>query len=365
MSGDAATRAKVLCLNAKYARAISGNFFAHNRFPAYCYDKLLLGLIDSQRWAADPQASKILAATTAAALPHLPPRAIEREVSWRAGTDQSFRWDESYTNPENLFLAYRRGAGARYRVLGERFLDDAPWFELLSRGENVMAGRHAYSYVNSLCSAMQAYLTLGSEKHLRAARNGFDMLSAQSFPTGGWGPDEKLTSPDAAELYTNLTDTHNSSETPCGAYAHFKLTRYLLRVTREARCGDSMERVMYNTVLGAKPMHADGRAFCYADYHFAGRKVYSNHRFPCCSGTLPQVATDYGINAYLRARDGLYVNLYAPSRVSWHQQGVRCTLRQGGDYPLGETVAARLETERPSSRYTCVSPPGPMGRGLG
>ncbi len=34
--------------------------------------------------------------------------------------------------------------------------------------------------------------------------------------------------------------------------------------------------------------------------------------------------------------------------MRWHQQGVRCTLRQSGDYPLGETVAARLETQRPT-----------------
>ena len=37
-------------------------------------------------------------------------------------------------------------------------------------------------------------------------------------------------------------------------------------------------------------LQSDGRAFYYADYNRAGQKVYSNHRFPCCSGTLPQVA---------------------------------------------------------------------------
>ena len=54
-------------------------------------------------------------------------------------------------------------------------------------------------------------------------------------------------------LGPSLTDMHKSFETPCGAYAHFKLTRYLLRITRDARYGDGMERVLYNTVLGAKP----------------------------------------------------------------------------------------------------------------
>ena len=123
---------------------------------------------------------------------------------------------------------------------------------------------------------MQAYLTLGSEKHLRAAKNAFEMLSKQSFATGGWGPDEMLRAPDSPDVAASLTESHNSFETPCGSYAHFKLTRYLLRVTQDSRYGDSMERMMYNTVLGAKPLRADGRTFYYSDYNFKGRKVYSD-----------------------------------------------------------------------------------------
>jgi uncharacterized protein len=346
ITGSQAAREKVLRLNRLYAATISGSFYEKNRFPAYCYDKLLLGLIDSQQLAGDRSAFAVLDRTTRAALPHLPRGAVDRELEWRPGKDQSYRWDESYTNPENLFIAFRRGAGNRYRDLAVRFLDDASWFDPLSRGRNVLPGKHAYSYVNSLCSAMQAYLTLGSGKHLRAARNAFDMLAAQSYPTGGWGPDEKLTAPESPELYTSLTATHNSFETPCGAYAHFKLTRYLLRVTRDARYGDSMERVMFNTVLGARPMQADGRAFYYADYNVAGRKVYSTHRFPCCSGTLPQVATDYGINAYFREPRGLYVNLYVPSSVRWVQGGSRCMLTQSGEYPFADVVSMRLAAQQ-------------------
>lgn len=346
-TGSQEARAKVLRLNDLYAGTISGDFYDKNRFPSYCYDKLLLGLIDSHRLAGDPQALALLNRTTEAALPHLPPGAIDHDVPWRPGKDQSWAWDESYTAPENLFLAYRRGAGNRYRDLAVRFLDDATWFNPLSRGENVLAGKHAYSYVNSLSSAMQAYLTLGSERHLRAAANAFDMLAAQSFPTGGWGPDESLTAPDGAQLNASLTMTHHSFETPCGAYAHFKLTRYLLRVTRDARYGDSMERVMYNTVLGAKPLEPDGRAFYYADYNFAGRKVYSDHRFPCCSGTLPQVATDYGINSYLRDARGVYVNLYLPSRVKWRQRSAHCSLRQSGEYPFADRVSMRVGASQP------------------
>lgn len=344
ITGSVETRDKVLRLNRMYAKTISEDFYDKNRFPAYCFDKLVLGLIDSQKYVHDPDAFEILDRTTKAAVPHLPGKAVDRELAWRPGKDQSYRWDESYTNPENLFLAYQRGAGNQYRDLAVQYLDDATWFDPLSRNENVLAGKHAYSYVNSLSSAMQAYLALRSDKHLLAASNAFDMLTAQSFATGGWGPDEMLRAPGSDDVYQSLTKTHNSFETPCGSYAHFKITRYLLRVTRDPRYGDSMERVMYNTVLGAKPMRTDGRAFYYADYNSAGKKVYSNHLFPCCSGTLPQVAADYRVNAYFHDDRGIFVNLYLPSSVHWSRGGWIAALRQGGEYPFEDSIHFELLT---------------------
>ncbi|MGH8024607.1 MAG: beta-L-arabinofuranosidase domain-containing protein, partial [Limisphaerales bacterium] len=284
---DPATREKVLRLNRLYAQTISGQYYEKNRFPTYCYDKIVCGLIDSHQYVGDADAFAILDKTTKTALPHFPGHAVEHGVKWRPHKDFLWTWDESYTISENLFLAYQRGAGRQYRELGRQYLDNI-YYDPLAEGKNVLAGRHAYSYVNSLSSAMQAYLTLGEAKYLRAARNAFEMLSAQSYATGGWGPNETLRAPGSPAVADSLANTHSSFETPCGSYAHFKLTRYLLRVTRESRYGDSMERVMYNTVLGAKPLMADGRTFYYSDYNFHGRKVYrADQHWACCSGTLP------------------------------------------------------------------------------
>jgi len=337
ITGSQAVRERVLRLNRLYAETIDGQFYENNRFPAYCYDKLVCGLIDSHKYAGDPDAFSILEITTDTALPHLPKTAIEHGQSWRPGKDESWTWDESYTMPENLFLAYQRGAGERYRALGFQYLNDV-FFDRLAAGQNDLAGRHAYSHVNSLCSAMQAYLTAGSEKHLQAAKNGFDMLAAQSFVTGGWGPDEMLRATGGADVYDSLTKTHSGFETPCGSYAHFKLTRYLLRVTRDSRYGDSMERVMYNTILGAKPLERDGRTFYYSDYNFKGSKVYSPHGWPCCSGTMPQVASDYRINTYFRDAHGVYVNLYIPSTLRFTQNGAQIALTQKSEYPCDSHV---------------------------
>ncbi len=355
---DPSTRARLERLLALYEPTISGKFYTNFRYPAYNYDKMVIGLIDAHRFAGLAQAYPLLERTTDAAEPHLPPHALDRDEPqrrWRRSigenTSDDYTWDESYTLPENLYLAWERGAGERYRKLAKRFLLDQTYFDPLSENENVLPKHHAYSFCNALSSAMQAYLADGSRKHLRAASNAFEMITAtQSFASGGWGPDESFVVPGSGELYASLTSTHHGFETPCGSYAHFKLTRYLLRVTRNGRYGDSMERVLYNAVLGAKRLEPDGRAFYYSDYHSPGSKVYFPDAWPCCSGTLPQVAADYRILGYFRDGRGVFVNLYLPSTLRWtSSDGAQLVLTQTGDYPVEGKIAMHLRASSPSN----------------
>jgi uncharacterized protein len=354
---DAPRRAKLQKLLALYEPTISPRFYKNFRFPAYNYDKMVIGLIDAERFANLSHARRLLEMTTDAAEQHLPPRALDRDEpqrGWRASvgdkTTDDYTWDEGYTLPENLYLAYQRGAGERYLKMARRFLLDETYFDPLSENKDVLNKHHAYSFCNALSSAMQAYLVDRSRKHLRAASNALAMITAkQSYATGGWGPNESFIAADSDSLYQSLTGTHRGFETPCGSYAHFKLTRYLLRVTREGRYGDSMERVLYNTVLGAKPLQKDGRAFYYSDYNFSGKKTYFPDAWPCCSGTLPQVSADYRILAYLKDAKGIFVNLYLPSQVKWAgPDGALVKLSQEGDYPLSGSVTLRVDVSRPS-----------------
>jgi uncharacterized protein len=360
VNNDARTKAKLVRLLELYGETISGRFYTNFRFPAYNYDQLVIGLVDAHSLAGLPQALPLLERTTDAALPHLPPTALDRDEPqrrWRRSvsdnTSDDYTWDESYTLPENLYLAAERGAGPRYRDLASRFLLDKTYFDPLSENKNVLANHHAYSFCNALSSAMQAYLCTGSQKHLRAASNAFDMINrTQSFATGGWGPNESFSDPGSDALYASLSGTHRGFETPCGSYAHFKLTRYLLRVTRDGRYGDSMERVLYNTVLGAKPLQPDGRAFYYSDYHSSGAKSYFPDPWPCCSGTLPQLAADYRVLCYFRAPDGIYVNLYLPSALKWKgHDGAQLSLIQTGDYPLDSRITLHVRCS-PRSQFS-------------
>jgi hypothetical protein len=350
-TGSKPTQEKVQRLVRGYAAAISPHFYEGNRFPAYIYDKVSIGLLDAHEFAGDPNALKALDSALDAVLPFLPPTALSRDQQYaRPHPDESFCWDEFYTLPENLFLAYKRGAGSRYRDLAVRFLADDWYFSPLAAGQNVLPNKHAYSHVNALSSAMQAYLVLGSEKHLHAAQNGFDFLrTTQSFATGGWGPNETFVEPGSGTLGESLAKTHSSFETPCGSYAHFKITRYLLRVTRDSRYGDSMEKVLYNTILGAKPIRKDGHGFYYSDYNNDGSKFYHSDKWTCCTGTFAQITADYGISAYFNDGRGIYVNLYVPSRVTWARGDQRILLMQETSYPHQPTTQITISSDKPAA----------------
>jgi hypothetical protein len=131
----------------------------------------------------------------------------------------------------------------------------------------------------------------------------------------------------------SLTKTHSSFETCCGSYAQFKITRYLLRVTKDSRYGDSMEKILYNAILGAKPMKKDGHGFYYSDYNNEGSKTYHPDKWTCCTGTFAQITADYGISAYFGDSKGIYVNLYVPSRLTWSRGREIISFTQETNYP--------------------------------
>ena len=360
-TGDEATRAKTQRLVDGFGATIAPDGYcypsqkASTNFPAYTYDKFVIGLLDAYQFAGVSSALQVLDRATRGAVRYMPPRALDRQFEASPTAPD----DESYTLGENCFYAYEVTGEPQYLDMAKRYLLDKTYFDLLSRGQNVLPHRHAYSHCNALSSAARAYLDLGDIKYLRTIQNAWDMIvTTQQFASGGWGPNEAFVEPGQGKLGESLASTHAHFETPCGSYAHLKLARYLLRFTGEARYGDGLERVLYNTVLGAKDPSDDGHFFYYSDYHSSTRKGYFLDRWPCCAGTLPQVVADYVISAYFHGPDGLYVNLYTPSEVSWAVDRRPVKLIQTTSYPESESSELAVEVPAPTEFTLYLRIPG-------
>jgi DUF1680 family protein len=357
---DEQTRTKIERLLKEFAQTVESRGKIYGaKVNAAMHDRIARALLDAHQYVRDPITLDTLSRVTDAVTPLLPRKATR---------DSAGGW--TLIIPEGQFLAWQYTGDKRHLDLATQYLYEE-FFDALARGQNCLANRNALAHMNALNSAAKAYLVLGEERYLRAARNGFAFVEAQSYVTGGWGPHEcfipssmpwgEAGTPEGwMPVITTLADsikcTHWHFQTAPGADAHLNLTRYLLRITKDATYGDSMERVMYNTVLGALPLQQSGMVFYNSDYHNDGRKTYfDNYGFigeigpewPLEAGVLPLVAADYRINAYLRDEEGVYVNLFIPSTLRWQQHGSQVSLKQTGTYPLGDKVVFTLSTSRP------------------
>ena len=76
-----------------------------------------------------------------------------------------------------------------------------------------------------------------------------------------------------------------------------------------------------------------------------GRKIYHlDGTWPCCSGTYPQVVADYHNVIYFKDADGLYVNLFVPSEVTWNQDGAEIRGMQETTYPESDSTTFTVRT---------------------
>lgn len=360
-TGDAACRSKVHELIRGFGAAVDANPVpyagegAWKMWPAYVLDKHMIGLIDAYRLSGMAHARDLIPRVIRGALPFISP--VSRD---RIGVKNP-PYDETYIVSENLFTAAHLTGERRVRDLAVKYLLDKPYFDPLARGENVLAGRQAYSHVMALSSAAMAYLELGEPRYRDTIVNGWKFLEAQSYATGGWGPNELLIAPGTGALYSSLTSTANHFETPCGTYATMKLARYLLRFTGEARYGDGLERIMWNGLLTVRPPDSNGNSPYYSSYNPGAKKVFYPQKWPCCSGTLVQGVADYVRNVYFHAPGTLYVNLFTPSRVRWRTAGHAVTVTQHTDYPTGEWVRLHIETAAPATFALMIRIPGWLG----
>ena len=271
-------------------------------------------------------------------------RARKRPLRDGATYDGNGEW---YTLAENLYRAYLLTGEEVYRTFGDVWRYPAYWEMFTRKLPSNPFGYHAYSHVNTLSSAAMAYAVSGDRHYLNVVMNAFDWLEqTQMYASGGFGPGEKLVPPDGA-LGTSLETTHDSFETVCGSWAGFKLGRYLLRFTGQAKYGDWIEKLVYNGIGAALPIKPDGSNFYYSEYTLGGgRKAYASAKWSCCSGTYPQAIADYHDLIYFQNRDGLYVNLFVPSEVNWPHAGNQVRLTQDTQYPESELTNVTVNVNR-------------------
>ncbi|HEX3877610.1 MAG TPA: beta-L-arabinofuranosidase domain-containing protein [Bryobacteraceae bacterium] len=344
-TGDTALHDKAVRLLTGWGKTVKPNGDCGMRH--YAWEKLVCGLVDMRVYGREDSAVPLLERVTDFAMQNF--SRANRPASRDPHGSFSGNPSEWYTLGENLYRAYQATGNEKFRTFADAWLYPAYWNQFADTAAPTDAyGFHAYSHVNTFSSAAMHYEVTGDPTTLRILKNAYDYLqNTQCYATGGYGPDERLLAPNGS-LGAALENRPNTFETVCGSWAGFKLSRYLMRFTGEARYGDWIERLLYNGVGAALPLSGRGRNFYYSDYRSAGgMKVYRYDNFTCCSGAYIQSLADYHNLIYYRDASSLYVNLYVPSEVTWKHASGEVKLQQRTGYPVSETSALTVETPQP------------------
>ena len=116
----------------------------------------------------------------------------------------------------------------------------------------------------------------------------------------------------------------------CGSVFWVNINSRLMQLyPREEKYAAEVELAIYNTALACQDANGSIR------YH---NRLHGSKRAPKCEGTCCESAV-VGIVAklpeyiYSLDSDGLFVNLYAPSTITWDQGGGKVTMTQATSFP--------------------------------
>ncbi len=341
---------------------------------AYEYEKLVGGLVDAWEYAGYPKSFFFLEQITDWFVRHAPDQDRDKLylVEW-------------YTIPENLYRAWQLSKNVKFKKVAERFEYTGFWKKFLEKKFTLDKTKHAYSHVNSLCSAAQAFMVKGEEKYLTILKNAYQEITCRHiYSTGGYGPQEDMFGKEGymgdslkSAWDNTLTDAlvrvrhdaQGSCEVSCCSWAALKLCRYLMCLTGDAKYGAWAEKLLYNGVLSLPAVTEDGKIMYYANYFLDGGiksnldrryhgapeayddlEVTYHYSWQCCTGTYPQVIAEYANMIYFTKDKDLYVSQYMPSilrdEVDGNQMMLTCKTR----YPEEKTVCYSISCRMPMNR---------------
>jgi DUF1680 family protein len=243
------------------------------------------------------------------------------------------------TGIERTLLALHRVTGeARYLnfVLHQRAL--AEWDFPIIIGRRAGIEGHIYAFLARSLAQLELHRLRPAPELLRTSDRALGFLTRQdgmavTGAAGQW------------EIWTNDQDGRGALGETCATAYELRWLDSLLRLRGEARPGDLMERIIYNTLFAAQS--PDGRRIRYYAPLEGPREYHPGDTY-CCPGNYRRIIAELPEMIYYRWGNGLAVNLLTASEARLEAGGALLRVRQRTAYPSSGTVDLLLDPERPA-----------------
>jgi len=222
------------------------------------------------------------------------------------------------------------------RIFQDRFI-----LEPLSRGEDILPGKHGNTNIPKLIGLARRYELTGDTTDRNSAEFFWEtVVKHHSYVTGGHGNDEYFGEPD--KLRNRLGDGTTES---CNVYNMLKLTGHLFGWSASAEAADFYERALFNHILASQHPET-GRVVYNLSLDMGGYKDFQDPEwFTCCIGTGMENHAKYGGSIYYHNNSELYVAQYIASELHWKEKGIKLT--QTTRYPEEQGTSLEIIAEKP------------------
>ena len=304
------------------------NFASGAWVPWYTQHKILAGLRDAWVLGGNVQAKGValgLADWVDAVTRTLSPEEVQTMLEVEHGGMS-----------EVMIDLYALTGEERYRAVSERFHHEAVLAPLRS-GRDELAGRHANTQIPKIIGAARSYEVTGAlEDRAIAEQFWHRVVDRHSWVIGGNSEAEHFFEPETASEHLSAATAES-----CNTYNMLRLTEHLFQWKARVEYADYYERALYNHILASQ--EPDNGMYAYFMSLKPGFfRTYStpHDSFWCCVGSGMENHTKYGRAIYFHDDDGVYVNLFIPSRLEWIEKGF--VLEQRTDYPESDTIRFRI-----------------------
>lgn len=242
---------------------------------------------------------------------------------------------------EAFYNLYSLTADPHYLEVAEFFYHPDVIDPLKKRNAD-LGTKHTNTFIPKVLGEMRRYELTGDRESLDLSRFFWDeMIDHHTFAPGcssdreHYFPTDKFS--DHISGYTGET---------CCTYNMLKLTRHLFCQQPDARLMDFYERALYNHILGQQDPET-GMVAYFLPLATGTHRVYSTpeNSFWCCVGSGFENHAKYAEQIYAKSEDGLYVNLFIPSQLTWKEKGL--TLTQTTEFPSVGNTSLAIATEQP------------------
>lgn len=220
------------------------------------------------------------------------------------------------------------------------------WLNQLIAGDD----KAIYNRPDSHCyeiTALEAYLDLysikGEKRYLDAVLSAWTMLRDKwEMPGGSFALCERKLYPPKSYLM----GLESRSGELCGSVFWVKLNQRLHQLFPETEVYvDEMEKTIYNACISHQ---IDTTMILYSTIlHGQLKKSVFPPQGTCCEGQGTRLYGSLPEYLYSISEEGIYVDMYAPSEISWERNKENITLRNKTSFPSDKKIQLEISTLKP------------------